>query len=141
MAIVFVSPKERQHMLILVAITFFVLLVTSISLGVFLAKPKKITRPTTFVEPQIKINMDILTGGNIDKLVLLPELEKQFSYTARTKKGKLQVGKISSPSEEEAKSDLEKMDLVSIILTEIKTGRENPFTPFYEVNPGKKTTK
>ncbi|MFA5877824.1 MAG: hypothetical protein WC845_00375 [Candidatus Staskawiczbacteria bacterium] len=135
MAIVFISPKERQKTLIVSIVGFFVIILTLISLSVFLSKSKETPIEQVFQAPEIRINFDVLKSDKITKLDFLPELRKEFSYTGKNSKGEAKAGKISSISEEEAMKTLTELGLSSITLEEITGGRINPFTPYYETAP------
>lgn len=140
MAIVFVSPKERQKILILAIVGFFVVILILISISIILARPKAVPIAETFIAPEIKINFDVLKSPQVMALKLLPDMERQFSYKADLK-GKAKTGKIVSSSIDKAKETLLEQGYTNIIVEEIKIGRENPFTPYYELAPVKKTTK
>ena len=138
MAIVFVSPKERQKMFVIGIVGLFLLTITTIGLSVFFKKPKSLPPEKFFQAPKITINLDILKSEAIKNLEVLPAIEKEFNYQASTAKGKAQTGKVSAVSQEEATQVLTGIGLSNIILEEVKSGRENPFTPFYEITPLKK---
>ena len=130
MAIVFISPKERQKVFILGIVVIFVLFIVVISLIIFLAKPKEIPAEMVFRAPKIRINFDVLTSDKIKDLQLLPEIEKEFNYKAKTEKNRDKTGKITASSPEEAEEILTALGLSKITLEEIKGGRENPFSPY-----------
>lgn len=138
MAIVFVSPREKQKTFLLIITVIFVLLLTMIGSGVFLAKPKPMPVEQAFLAPTIRINFDILKSDQVAQLEPMPQIEKEFSYQAQTKKGKAQTGKIIASSQDKAVKMLESLDLKVLAIEETKEGRENPFAPFYEINPVKK---
>ena len=142
MAIVFISPRERQKVFILAIIGFFVIFLIIISFSVFLAKPKKPATLPTFIAPEIRINFDVLRSPQLIALKLLPDMEIQFSYTAKFK-GKAQIGKILASSKEKAQEILIGFGYTDIIVEDIEIGRENPFSPYYEIKPlpTKKTKK
>jgi len=145
MAITFISPKERQKVFILGIVGLFFLLLIMIGLGVFLAKPKKTAPEEVFLAPEIKINFDVLKSDKIKNLEFFPEIEKEFNYKAQTANGESRSGRIAAPSAEKAMQILIALELSGITLEEIKIGRDNPFTPYYEVKPpappAKKTKK
>ncbi|MBU4204589.1 hypothetical protein KKE19_00195 [Patescibacteria group bacterium] len=141
MAIVFISPKEKQKVFILGIAGLFVLFVIVISLIVFLAKPKEIPAELVFKAPKIRINFDVLISNEIRNLEFFPEMEKEFNYTARTESGQEKSGNISAPSSEKAIEILTALNLSNITLEEIKIGRTNPFSPYYEIKPSSSKTK
>lgn len=108
-------------------------ILTIIGLVVLLAKPKPVPIEWAFVVPKIVINFDVLKSPKIQNLELLPEMDKQFDYQAKTAKGLDQKGRISAPSEEKAAEILTGLGLKLIILKEVGIGRDNPFLPYYEI--------
>jgi len=141
MAIVFISPGERQKVFILAIAGFFVVLVVVIGLAVFFAKPKPVPREKVFVAPKISINFDLLKSANVQGLEPMPEVDRQFEYTARDAKGVAKTGKIATPSEATAIEILTGLGLNSIILKEAAVGRDNPFIPYYQLTAPKSTKK
>ena len=135
MAIVFISPKEKQKVFILGISGLFFLVLVLIGLMVFLAKPKKAMVDQIFNAPEIEINFDILSSNVIKNLELLPVIKKEFSYTAQTSKKRAKSGVIIASSQEEATQTLITLGLSDIVLKEIGGGRDNPFTPYYGVKP------
>lgn len=142
MAIVFISPKERQKALLLGIIGLFVVVLIVIGLTVFLAKPKSVPVEKVFKAPKIEVNFEVLESNQIKNLTVFEKIEKEFNYWAKTKDGSDQQGKITATSSEEATATLEELGLSVVNLEEIKGGKENPFLPYYEVTPApKKKTK
>ncbi len=147
MAIVFISPKDRQKVFILGIAGLFFLILIIIGLRVFLAKPKKIALEEVsyaFHAPEIRINFDVLKSDKVKNLEFFPEIEKEFNYKAQTVKGESKSGKIAAPSQEKATQILTALGLSGITLEEIKGGRSTPFRPYYEIKPPtppKKTKK
>ncbi|MBU3934439.1 hypothetical protein KKC00_00490 [Patescibacteria group bacterium] len=135
MAIVFVSPKEKQKVFLLGIVVLFVLFVSGVSLIIFLAEPKETPAELVFKTPEIKINFDVLALGKIKNLDLLSEIEREFNYTAETEDNEDRTGKIAAPSPEKATQILTAMGLSNIILEEIGGGRVNPFSPYYIIEP------
>ena len=142
MAIVFISPREKQKLFILIIAGFFLVAITVISLFVFFAKPKNVQISKVFKAPKIRINFDILKSSRIQELELSPDIEKQFTYNAKDSKNKSQTGKITAMSIVKAEELLVGLGFKQVVLEEVKNGRENPFVPYYEIKvPVKKTTK
>ena len=133
MAIVFVSPKQRQKMFFLGITVLFLLFLSVIGTVVFFSKPEPAPIEQVFVKPKIEINFEILDLEQIRESLLMGRVQKEFSYKATTDKGEQILGKIFADSIEEAKKTLENSGLSSVILEEIVIGRENPFTPYYKV--------
>lgn len=133
MAIVFISPRERQKVFILGIVAFFLIVLIIIGVSVFLIKPKKVPVEKVFTMPKITINFDVLKSPKVQSLELFPEIEKKFNYQARTEKGKDQSGVIYASSEEKARETLTELGLNSIVISEPIIGRDNPFIPYYEI--------
>lgn len=148
MAIVFISPREKQKLFILGIAGFFLVAIVTISLIVLFAKPKNIQTEEVFHAPKIRINFDILKSARVQNLQLLPGIEKQYTYEAQDSSKKPQTGKITAMSIDGAQQLLTGLGFTQIVLKEAVAGRDNPFVPYYEIKPPapvkspiKKTTK
>lgn len=131
MAIVFVSPKQRQKMFFLGITILFLLVLSVIGTVVFFAKPESIPVEQAFVKPKIEINFEVLDLEQVKGSLLMGRMQKEFDYFAVTDEGEQRAGSISAATMEEAKKLLEDLGLVSITLGEVEIGKENPFTPYY----------
>jgi predicted tellurium resistance membrane protein TerC len=129
MAVVFISPKQRQKMFLVGIATVFLLFLIVVSFGVFLSKPKEIQTPLVFNKPKINIDMKVFDSEQFKNLQPLQNIEMQFSYKGLKDKKSL-TGIISAASLEQARKILEDMGLTVTELKEIEIGRENPFTPY-----------
>ncbi|TSC95038.1 MAG: hypothetical protein CEN87_50 [Parcubacteria group bacterium Licking1014_1] len=141
MAIVFISPKQRQKIFFLGIIILFLLVLVVISLSVFLAKTKEVPPEQVFNRPKINVNINILESNEIKGLVPFAEMETEFSYEALTEKGKGEKGKVLAVSIEEARKILEGLNLSVVKIEEVGIGRENPFEPYYQTITSTKTKK
>ncbi len=130
MAIVFISPKQRQRMFFMGITILFVLFLLIISFAVFLSKPKPVPAELVFNRPKIDINLQVLESEQVKNLEPALQMDLQFKYTAITDKGVKTSGIITATSQEEAQKILQGMQLSGVSLEEAKTGRENPFTPY-----------
>jgi hypothetical protein len=133
MAIVFISPKKRQKILIYILLGLICFILIIIALRIFLIKPKPIPPGMVFIPPEIKINFEILKSEQVKNLELFEGVKKEFNYQGRTETGEIQTGKIKAVSNEKAQELLEELGLSEIELTEMEISRENPFLP-YEVS-------
>jgi len=131
MAIVFISPKQRQKTFFIGITAIVLLFLIVVALSVFLAKPKEIPPELVFNKPKVDINLTVLDSDQFKELEPFSEMEVQFSYSAVTEKGKNVTGIISAVSESAARKALEEMKLTIAEIKEIKIGRENPFVPYY----------
>lgn len=132
MAVVFISPKQRQKMFFLGITAVFALFLAFVALGVFLSEPEESQSPLVFNKPKVNINFKILDSEEFKKLEPFSKIELQFVYTATDDDGVETQGFISAASLNDAIEDLEAMNLTIINLQEVKSGRENPFEPYYQ---------
>jgi predicted tellurium resistance membrane protein TerC len=131
MAVVFISPKQRQKMFFMGITVVFALLVLFVSLAVFLSSPTEVEPALVFNKTKININMRIIDSEKFKELSPYSEIAVQFAYTATTKEDKDVEGFVTAVSEEEAKKMLEAAGFIEISLKEVDMGRNNPFTPYY----------
>ena len=132
MAVVFISPKQRQKVFFMAITVAFLLFLLIISLGVFLAKPKDVPQFLVFNVPKVNINMDVFSSDQFKNLQFFGEMEIQYTYKAVDEDGKNETGLISATSIEQARAILEGTGLEVNEIIEAETGRENPFTPYYQ---------
>ena len=134
MAIVFVSPKQRQKMFFLGITILFLLFLSVVGTVVFFSKPSK-PKPTEeqiFIKPDVKINFEILDLDQVKESLLMGKVQKEFAYSATTAQRKKESGNIFANSIDEAKKKLEDSGLFLSNLEEIfVVGRENPFASYY----------
>ena len=103
MAVIFISPKQRQKMFFLGITAVFLLFLTAVSLIVFLSKPKEVPPALVFNKPKVNIDMKIFDSEQFKNLQLFPEVKIQYSYKANTKDNKLRTGFIYAASTDKAK--------------------------------------
>lgn len=135
MAVVFISPKKRQQMFFIGITAIFLLILVFIAFLVFLSQPHPVAPELVFNKPKVNINFDVLDSEQFKNLLPYAEMETQFAYTATTKDGKSVEGLVSAVSVEEAKKNLEDIDLTVVEIKEVEIGRENPFSPYYQAVP------
>ena len=145
MAVVFISPKQRQKMFFMGITVVFLLFLIVISLGVFWAKPSEVSSVLVFNKPKVNIDMAVFDLDEFKNLQPTSQMQTQYSYKALTKDGKPDDGFISATSKDEAMSVLTSKELTVTELKEAEIGRDNPFTPYYQavvvpVPPTKTTT-
>jgi len=143
MAVVFISPKQRQKVFFLGIISLAALFVIVVAFLVFLSKPEEIPAEIVWNKPKINIDIKVFDSEPFKALELFEDMQIQFKYTALNKKNKIMTGFVSATSLEEAKTILEGMGLAVSSLEEAEIGREDPFTPYYSStnNASKTTTK
>lgn len=127
MAIVFISPKQRQKTFFLGITVVFLIALIVISLVVFFAKPKDVQPEFVFNRPKVSINVNALNSDEIKSLEPFPEMEIEFAYEAFTVDRKRVVGSIWAISEIEAIKALEELKLFVSEIEEVGIGRDNPF--------------
>ncbi len=138
MAVVFISPKQRQKMFFLGITIAFLLFLFVIFLGVFMAEPSENSLVVVFNKPKVNIDMRVFSTEQFKNLQPFSEMQTQYSYKANDKNNKERTGFITAVSMEAAKVDLESRGLIVIELKEVETGRLNPFTPYYTIPATKK---
>lgn len=140
MAVVFISPKQRQKMFFMGITAMFLLFLIIVFLGVFLSGPKEVPQVLVFNKPKVSIDMAIFDSAQFKELQPFIPMEIQFAYKATTKDKKAVMGFISSISEEKAIEVLKDKGLTVTEIKEAEIGRENPFTPYYILAKPKTTT-
>lgn len=135
MAVVFISPKQRQKTFFLIITVMFLLFLAVISFVVFSSKPKAVSPVLVFNKPKVNINMDIFNSDQFKNLQPFTGIETQYSYKAVTKDNKPQVGFISATSIDQATQMLTERGLTVSEIKEAGIGRDNPFAPYYQITP------
>jgi predicted tellurium resistance membrane protein TerC len=144
MAVVFISPKQRQKVFFMGITIAFLLFLIIISLTVFLSGPKDVSPVLVFNKPKVNIDMSVFDSEQFKNLQPFDQMQIQYAYKATTKDKKQVSDFVSADSEEHAKTILEGMGLTVTDLKPVEIGRDNPFTPYYTVKPAagtKITTK
>jgi len=132
MAIVFVSPKQRQRMFFTAILAITGLFVAAFSLVVFLAKPSASPDKVVLNRPKVDVNIAILDSERVKSFLQVEKMELSFRYSAKTKTGQKKTGILSASSEEEARQMLGKLGYLDISVKEATSGRLNPFTRYSE---------
>lgn len=141
MAIVFVSPRQRQKMFLMIITAVFLLIFVVIGLSIFLAKPKEVPQAQlVFNKPKVNVDFKVLDSEQFKALEPFVQMQNQYSYKATTKSGRVIEGKVFAISIDEAENILKGFNLNIVSVEEVKPGRENPFTPYYQA-PAPVTTK
>ena len=86
MAVVFISPKQRQKMFFMGITVMFLLFLIIISLGVFLSKPSEVSSVLVFNKPKVNIDMSIFDSDQFKNLQPFTEMETQYSYNGHHKR-------------------------------------------------------
>lgn len=133
MAVVFISPKHKQKMFFMGITASFIILLTLISLWIFLSKPSAPPAELVFNKPKVSIDLKILDTEQFKKIEHFQKIPLQFKYTASTANGQTTSGFVSAVSEEEAKQILENAKLKVGDLKQTDIGRDNPFIPYYQI--------
>jgi len=132
MAVVFISPKQRQKMFFLGITVIFLLFLAFISLAVFFSKPKQSSTVLVFNKPKVSIDMTVFDLDQFKNLQPFTEMQIQFFYSAVTKEKASVTGYITAASMEDARKVLENMGMRILNLKETEIGRDNPFEPYYQ---------
>lgn len=130
MAIVFISPRQKQKVFISGTVTALALAVSIIFFVVFFAKPKEASE-LVFNKPKASVNVNFLDSNELKNLEPFPEMETEFVYEAFTAKRKKVSGNIWAISEEEAVRLLGELGLSPSKIDEVLIGKDNPFESYY----------
>lgn len=133
MAIVFISPKKKQRMFLAGSVAVLILFLITVALIVFLSQPSQEKVQLVFNKPKVNINFSMLESEEFKILEPFSKMELQFRYEARDEDGNPVAGLISAVSEKEAREILKLLKLDVFKVEEVGIGRENPFTPYFEV--------
>ena len=132
MAVVFISPKQRQRMFFMGITVMLLLFLAVISSGVFLSKPKEVSPVLVFNKPKVNIAMRIFDSDQFKNLQPFTEMKTQYSYKVLTRNNQPSSGFISATSIDQAKTILEDIGLLVTEIKEAEIGRGNPFTPYFQ---------
>jgi hypothetical protein len=135
MAVIFISPKQRQDTFFMLITVIFLLILIGVSLVAFLSKPKESSIVLVFNKPKVNVNMDIFESSVFKGLVPFSEMQIQYAYSAIDKDKKPKTGSVSATSVEEATKILESQGLTVVDIKEVTIGRDNPFIPYYKITP------
>lgn len=136
MAVVFISPKQRQRTFFIGITVMFLLFLAVIFFGVFLSAPTGTSPVLVFNKPKVSIDMSIFNSDQFKNLQPFAKMQTQYSYTATLKsavgQAKQETGFITADSIDQAKTILQGMGLEVSQIKEAEIGRDNPFTPYYQ---------
>ncbi|KKP42231.1 MAG: hypothetical protein UR31_C0017G0010 [Parcubacteria group bacterium GW2011_GWA2_33_14] len=134
MAIVFISPKKRQRMFLLLITALLILSLIIMSFVTFFPEIKNkfqnVSTEGISQIPDVKINFSIIDSPAVENLELFQELQIEFSYIAQDENDNQVIGKIISSSKDGAKKTLEERGLKVSVLEEANLGRNNPFVSY-----------
>ncbi len=135
MAIVFISPQEKQRVFFRGVAIFAVLLLFIISLLIFLPgfvnKTSNTSTGVSSSNPNITINLSIMDSDKIKNLEPFnEEIGSVFIYTVQDKNGRKTTGNISAATKEQAQSLLEQSGFKVLSLEEMSVGRNDPFISY-----------
>lgn len=130
MAVVFISPKNKQKKFFMGITISLVVFLAVISFWVFLSKPSAAPQKLVFNKPKVSVDLKILDSDQFKKITSFERIPLQFNYVATTAKGQNVKGLISAYSREEATKILEEKGLKVGQLKQVDVGRLNPFIPY-----------
>lgn len=134
MAVVFISPRQRQKMFFIGITIILLVFLIFIFLTVFLSEPKEeLSSPMSnvFDKSKVNINIAILDSDQFKELQPFPEMQVQYSYKAVTKNNRARTGFIFAASQDGAREIITNMGLTVTEIKEVEAGRDNPFIPYY----------
>ena len=132
MAVVFISPRQRQRVFFMGITAVVILFLIIISFGVFLSAPAEVSPVLVFNRPKVNIDMSVFGTDQFKNLHSVPDMQTLYSYKATDKNGKPKEGFKVDVSIDQAKTDLEAEGLTITELKEAEAGRTNPFSPYYQ---------
>lgn len=135
MAIVFISPKEKQKVFFGAIAGVFGFIVIVIAIIILLSRPAPIAQEKVFKKPPIKINFALLDSDKLKNLQPFPQIEAEFTYTAKDAEDRDVAGKITAASEDDARKAIEAMNLKILTINGPLLGQDNPFTPYVLPSP------
>jgi len=130
MAVVFISPKKRQRKFFGLAIIIFLLVLAGVALLILLSRPKTPAQELVFHKPKVNLSMEIFDSDRFKNLQLFTEMKIQFAYIGTTQENQVVSGVVDAVSKEEAEGILRDRGFIAVKAEMVKTGRENPFTPY-----------
>lgn len=131
MAVVFISPKQRQKMFFVGITIMFLIFLIVVSLGVFVIQPREVSQKIVFNETKVNIDMKVFDSDQFKKLQSFPEMPIQYSYKARIGvTSNYQTGFILAANMEEARGNLLIRGLNVVEIKEAEIGRDNPFEQY-----------
>ncbi len=131
MAVVFISPKQKQRTFFVGTTIVFLLFLAVVFAGVFFSEPKESSFIPVFNKAKVSIDMSVFSSNQFKNLQPFTEMQRQYSYKAMTSANKIKTGIIFANSLEDAKKALEEAGLKVSEIEEVEVGRDNPFIPYY----------
>ena len=108
---------------------------------VLLSQPRQVAPELVFNKPKVNVDFKVFDSDQFKKLQPFEQMQTQFIYTAFTKEGKSVNGFISAASSDDARNILEELGLTPKEIKEVEIGRDNPFTPYYQLTAPATATK
>jgi len=131
MAVVFISPRQRQRKFFTVITVVFVLFLFAIYFGVFISTPTENLPTIVFNQAKITVNTSIFNSPQFKDLQPFIAMQSQYSYVATTKDNQIKTGFISAVSVSDAQAMLQGMGLSASEIKEVAIGRDDPFSSYY----------
>lgn len=129
MAVVFISPKQKQKMFLTGIISGVTLIFIIVALLIMFSKPKETYNEFMFNKPKVTIDFSVFDSEQFKNLEPFSGLKIQFFYKAQINNEEKE-GMISAGSIEDAKKELEDLGYTVILIEETKIGRDNPFEDY-----------
>jgi len=117
----------------------FLLFLAVVSFLVFMSQPKQVSSYLVFNRPKVNIDMKVFDSDQFKNLQSFTEMQNQYSYKATNAKNASEAGFISATSPDQARAILESTGLKVSELKQTQIGRDNPFTPYYQLAPAPST--
>ena len=138
MAIIFISPREKQKTFFKAVIILLVIALVTFLLVAFIPdfinKTPEIplTAPSSIsgAKPDIAINFTIVDSDKFKNLESFAPMESQFTYVVEDQKGKQISGTILAVTGPDAKRALESAGFKVVSVKEASVGRSEPFVSY-----------
>jgi len=128
MAIVFISPKKKQQVIVFAIVGIFITALVVAGLLIFLSKPQPVAPTKVFHPPKIKINFSVLESKALAELEPFENrVKKVFGFEAVDQDDNVVTGEVVVASEGRAKQVLKEKGFSKIKIILPKVGRDNPF--------------
>jgi hypothetical protein len=133
MAITFVAPKAQRNTFFWIISLGVVLLLSGISLVVFLPgffQGQGSVNVVPFVGSDISVNLSILDSAKVKNLEAFGDLDISFAYVVTDAQGTQVSGVISAPTRELARQNLEQGGFKVVSISDLVPLKSNPFAPY-----------
>jgi len=138
MAITFKSSKAKQKAVTVLVVVVLVVCLVGFALIVLLPEflynnqtvSTTIGQIFSFGKPDISLNFSVVDSPEVANLQPFVVMETEFTYVVINRVGKKITGTISAVSIDDATALLEKSGYIVVSVSQMATGRSNPFISY-----------